>query len=322
MPILSKMSTDVARLAAPLAAAIGLVGILCYFWPKPAKFLLDKKRKTVKVIEVVQLTHDVKRFRFSTGHKSTKLGLPIGKHLSLFAPNPKKSMETGKWNGKDDKECGDLEIKRSYTPTPRDNGGYLELVVKIYRPGTFKLPNGQEMTWADGGKMSLHLDSLRVGDSIDIDGPTGHIEYLGNGTFKVPGQARRTSTHVGMMAGGTGITPMLQVVAAALDDPEDKTQFSLIYANKTQDDILVKDILEDYVQRGEGRFKLFFTLDLPPADWKGLTGFITADMIKAYLPPPSPDTSIFMCGPPPMIEFACKRNLEALGYDKSSYHAF
>lgn len=46
--------------------------------------------------------------------------------------------------------------------------------------------------------------------------------------------------------------------------------------------------------------------------------FITADMIKEVLPPPGDDTLVLMCGPPPMIEFACKKNLEALGYPKTS----
>ena len=37
-----------------------------------------------------------------------------------------------------------------------------------------------------------------------------------------------------MMAGGTGITPMLQVIAAVLKNPADPTQLYLIYANQTE----------------------------------------------------------------------------------------
>jgi len=32
---------------------------------------------------------------------------------------------------------------------------------------------------------------------------------------------------------------------------------------------------------------------------------------------PGPDVLVLMCGPPPMLEHACKPNLLALGYDKS-----
>ena len=71
-----------------------------------------------------------------------------------------------------------------------------------------------------------------------------------------------------------------------------------------------------------GRFKVYYTLDFPPEGWKGMTGFISQDMIKECLPTPSQDTLFLMCGPPPMIQFACKQNLEAFGYDKGSVLAF
>lgn len=48
--------------------------------------------------------------------------------------------------------------------------------------------------------------------------------------------------------------------------------------------------------------------------WKYSFGFINDEMIKSHLPPPSPDTVILMCGPPPMINFACIPNLDKLGY--------
>lgn len=44
--------------------------------------------------------------------------------------------------------------------------------------------------------------------------------------------------------------------------------------------------------------------------------------LQAHLPPPSSDTIILMCGPPPMVKFACEANLEKLGYAKDSCLAF
>jgi len=321
MPILSSLNSDVARLAVPLVTFAAIVSVLLWFWPRPAKTLLDRVRKRVQVLDIQVISHDTKKFRLSTGGKNVKLGLPIGKHICLHAPNPQKCLDSGKWNGKDDPDKGTEEIKRNYTPTPRDENGFVEIVTKIYRPGTVTMPDGREVVWEDGGKMSLYLDSLKVGDWVDLNGPIGHIEYLGRGMFKIPGQTR-DAKHVGMLAGGTGITPMLQVAAAALDDPADTTLFSLIYANKTEDDILVRDLLEEFEQRSGGRFKVHYTLDFAPKGWTHKTGFITADMIKECLPAPSLNPLVFMCGPPPMVEFACKKNLEALGYEKGSYHSF
>jgi cytochrome-b5 reductase len=60
----------------------------------------------------------------------------------------------------------------------------------------------------------------------------------------------------------------------------------------------------------------------PPPGWKYSTGFVSADMISEQLPAPGPDTAVMMCGPPPMIKFACLPNLEKLGYPESSLMVF
>jgi cytochrome-b5 reductase len=40
-----------------------------------------------------------------------------------------------------------------------------------------------------------------------------------------------------MVAGGTGLTPMYQIIKASLKDPKDTTKLCLIYANISEDDI-------------------------------------------------------------------------------------
>lgn len=52
--------------------------------------------------------------------------------------------------------------------------------------------------------------------------------------------------------------------------------------------------------------------------WKYSTGFVSDEMIKAHLPPPGDDTIILMCGPPPMITFACNPSLDKLQYPAKS----
>ena len=46
------------------------------------------------------------------------------------------------------------------------------------------------------------------------------------------------------------------------------------------------------------------------------------ERLASHLPPPGPKTFIFMCGPPPMINFACKPNLEKVGHTASNMHCF
>lgn len=158
------------------------------------------------------------------------------------------------------------------------------------------------------------------------------MTYHKNGRFTVhpilkrdPTQ-QRTAKHFGMIAGGTGITPMLQIMHAVLrDEPNSSITVSLIYANQSEDDILVRQELEEAVSKYNGRFRLHYTLDRPPTSgWKYSTGFITKEMIQTHLPTPSADgsTQILMCGPPPMVKFACVPNLEALGFKDTDYFVF
>lgn len=119
-----------------------------------------------------------------------------------------------------------------------------------------------------------------------------------------------------MIAGGSGLTPMYQLIKHALSNPEDTTNYSLIYANQTPDDILCKEQLDEWAKQHPNRVKIFYTVDRPVEGWKGGVGFINADMIKDNLPLPSDETLILMCGPPPMIKFACLPNLDTLGYSE------
>ena len=56
--------------------------------------------------------------------------------------------------------------------------------------------------------------------------------------------------------------------------------------------------------------------------WPYSSGFINDVMLKEHMPPPGPDTQILMCGPPPMINYACVPNLEKLGYTPDMYFPF
>lgn len=172
--------------------------------------------------------------------------------------------------------------------------------------------------------MSQHLESLKIGDTIAMKGPKGHLHYKGYGNFDIKVKKeiqKRKAKKVGMIAGGTGITPMLQVITAILKNEKDKTEMYLLFANKTEDDILLKNELEK-LDTEHDRFHLWYTLDSPPEDWAYDKGFITKEMIEKRLPSADPQTQILMCGPPPMIKFACIPNLEAAGFKNDQFFAF
>ncbi|NWY48634.1 NB5R2 reductase, partial [Sylvia atricapilla] len=257
----------------------------------------------LRLLDKEEISHDTKKFRFGLPSMNHVLGLPVGQHVYLSA-----------------KIDGNLVI-RAYTPVSSDETkGYVDLIIKVY----YKNVNPK---FPEGGKMSQYLDNMKIGDTIDFRGPNGLLVYKGTGTFlikpdKKSEAQKKFAKHVGMIAGGTGITPMLQLIRQITNDPKDSTKCYLLFANQTENDILLRAELEDIAKRHPDQFVLWYTLDRPPKDWKYSSGFVTADMLKAHLPAPGSETLILMCGPPPMIQFACQPNLDKLGYPKSSTFAY
>ena len=62
--------------------------------------------------------------------------------------------------------------------------------------------------------------------------------------------------------------------------------------------------------------------DILFSGWKYSSGFISEEMIKDHLFPPGPDSIVLMCGPPPMINFACIPNLEKIGHTEEQRFAY
>ncbi|KAI5079535.1 hypothetical protein GOP47_0005014 [Adiantum capillus-veneris] len=187
------------------------------------------------------------------------------------------------------------EVIKPYTPTTLDSDiGYFELVIKIY----------------SHGRMSHHFSKLQVGDSLSVRGPKGRFRYT-------PGSVKA----FGMLAGGTGLTPMFQVARAILENPKDATKIYLIYANVAYEDILLKEELDKFQETYPGRFSVHYVLEKPPEGWKGSVGYVSKDLVESFLPAPSSDIQILRCGPP-MMNKAMQAHLEALEYPKEILFQF
>ncbi|CAN4119533.1 unnamed protein product [Withania somnifera] len=259
--------------------------------PTRSVALVPREKIPCKLVDKQSISPDVRKFRFALPSEDQVLGLPVGKHIFLCATI-------------DDKLC-----MRAYTPTSTvDEVGFFELVVKIYFKGVHpKFPNG--------GQMSQYLDSLPIGAFLDVKGPLGHIEYQGKGNFLVHGK-QKFAKKLAMIAGGTGITPVYQVMQAILKDPEDETEMYVVYANRTEDDILLKDELDAWAEQIPERVKVWYVVQESIQEgWKYSTGFVTEAILREHIPGPSQTTLALACGPPPMIQFAINPNLEKMGYD-------
>merc|ERR1719231_372843 len=174
--------------------------------------------------------------------------------------------------------------------------------------------------------MSQHLNDMKIGESINMKGPIGHIEYHGYGKFTQTkkGQVETFQVKsVGMIAGGSGITPMLQVIRAIMKNPKDQTKVYLLFANQTEEDILLRKELEEEAEK-HSNFKVWYTIDRPPEDgsWKFSSGFINQEMIENNLPVSDANSLMLLCGPPPMINYACKPNFEKCNYNMDKVLCF
>mmetsp|Transcript_10986 Transcript_10986/g.15282 ORF Transcript_10986/g.15282 Transcript_10986/m.15282 type:complete len:295 (+) Transcript_10986:80-964(+) len=265
---------------------------------KPNKAFGDGQRPVILHLPIQSkenVSHDTIRVKLALPSSKDVLGLPCGKHFTVAATI----------NGRPE--------SRAYTPTSDGmrTQGHTELIIKVYKPCD-RFPKG--------GVMSQYVDSLNVGDTLKIRGPFGRIHYQGKGVFEIRKKQREETKSIGMIAGGTGITPMLQLIKEIVQDPEDKTNMYLLFANKTEDDILVRDYLEE--QRDEAKkmgktFKLWYTLDKAPAGWEYSEGFVTDKMIKDHMPPAGENPVMLFCGPPVMYERAVEPHLKSLKYDEA-----
>merc|ERR1712026_474825 len=228
----------------PIVVGVGVVTITAIL----AKILLDRKSKKItledpntkyalKLIKKEVVSHDTRRFVFELPSPNHILGLPVGQHIYLSA-----------------KINGSLVV-RPYTPVTSDEDlGHMDLVVKVY----FKNVHPK---FPDGGKMSQYLENMKIGDTIDVRGPSGLLVYNGQGEFAIKPDKKSAAktvkaSKVSMIAGGTGITPMLQLVTDVFRNENDKTSLSLLFANQSEDDILVREELEAIQAAHPDRFKL------------------------------------------------------------------
>jgi cytochrome-b5 reductase len=187
-------------------------------------------------------------------------------------------------------------VIRPYTPTSDGlrTRGHVDFVVKIY----------------PDGKMSAALEALPLGGALLFKGPRGRFDY-----------APRRWRALGMVAGGTGITPMFQVAQEVLRDANDPTRVALVFANVSEGDILLRAELDDWARRFPDRFSVRYVLNEPAAGWAGGVGFVTPEELRAALPAPGPGVAVLRCGPPGMMR-ALEGHFAALGYAEDAQFQF
>eukprot|EP00986_Skeletonema_menzelii_P018570 scaffold26658_cov153-Skeletonema_menzelii.AAC.5 len=174
-------------------------------------------------------------------------------------------------------------LKKSYSPISHPaTEKTFDLLVKAYTP-------------VPGGGVGDAICNLKVGQSL-----VGKLksERLVHGSPLIGNRWNR----IGLIAGGTGIAPLIQLARIILDDPTDDTKVYLLSVNRNEDDILMRKEIDQLAKEHSDRFHVSYSLTgkTVRSDWDGYIGRGSVVMAKNALPPPSSSdgktTMIFVCG--------------------------
>ena len=168
---------------------------------------------------------------------------------------------------------------RPYTPVSTNaDVGTLTLLVKTYPEG----------------RMSRHLGDLGVGGSVEAM----------HGAANVKKQYPFGVGHVVLLAGGSGITPMVQILHACLGNTSEGARVTLLYSNQAESDIIARSTLLAWQASSRGRLTVVHTLTREPegSGWGGRRGRIDRALIEQHVPSPSSSLLIFVCGTPGMYD--------------------
>jgi ring-1,2-phenylacetyl-CoA epoxidase subunit PaaE len=194
-------------------------------------------------------------------------------------------------------------VRRSYSicSTPAALAASQEITVGIKR-----VDDGVFSTWA--------TKELQVGDSVDVMPPDGR--------FTPKAAYATTAAHRLGIAAGSGITPILSIMAHTLAT-EPASRFTLVYGNQRSNTIMFSEALQDLKDRYAARVSLLHVLSRQPQEMALMNGRLDEPKISDLLQQAIPTahvSEVFICGPEPMIEGA-ERALAQAGIARERVHA-
>jgi ring-1,2-phenylacetyl-CoA epoxidase subunit PaaE len=189
------------------------------------------------------------------------------------------------------------DVRRSYSICSPASSGRLRIGVKV-------LPGGHFSGFAAG--------TLAVGDELDVMTPTGRFHT------ELDPDSRR---HYCAIAAGSGITPILSIVATTLEQ-ELHSRVTLVFANRTSRTIMFLEELEDLKDRYRERFHLIHVLSREPQEAELLSGRLDSarlTKIAETLVPAETVDEWFLCGPYEMV-VDLREALAGLGVGREHVH--
>ncbi len=188
------------------------------------------------------------------------------------------------------------KANRAYSISSSPNSQYIDLTIKLY------------------GVFTHHMWTLREGSSWTLRGPYGHFTL----------DMERTNDII-LIGAGVGITPLMSMLRWSTEEKIDR-RFLLLYSNKTPRDIVFHDEIQ-MIERMNPNVTVVHTLtrleDKLKHTWPGLTGRISAEMIKEQVErwqqPGAEIATVYGCGPASMLT-TMEEVMLSLGWPKEEIH--
>ncbi len=146
-------------------------------------------------------------------------------------------------------------------------------------------------TIKESGDFTATIGQTRPGDAAVIQGPFGRFSYV------LHPEARELV----FIAGGIGITPFMSNLRHMRDVQADR-RVLLLYANKTEKDIVFREELKSIAAGSKPELKVIHILSQPQEAWEGETGRLDRVKIKQLCGDRLEKSRFFLCCPPPMTE--------------------
>ncbi|KAG6871777.1 hypothetical protein C0995_000227 [Termitomyces sp. Mi166 len=263
----------------------------------PQNFVDFKLKKVIPYNHNTSTLNSSPRFIFEIPNNEASL-LPVASCLLVKASDPEAL-----------KDAKGKPVIRPYTPiSSPDHKGDLSLLIKKY----------------DNGNASKYIHELKEGDTLSFKGPIAKFPYKTN-----------EFDEVALIGGGSGITPLYQVLTHALSDKSNKTKFKLLFSNVTEQDILLREDLDALQKKYPNNLDVVYLVDKPGLNWTGPSGFINMDIIKKHVAPASlgDKVKVFVCGPPGQVAAVAGKKagmkqgelggiLKELGYTEDQVYKF
>lgn len=201
------------------------------------------------VDDIIKRTYNVKSFRFS---RPSSFEYEAGQFLFVTLKEGKK------------------KLKKHFTISSSPTENFVEFTKKLTEH-----------------EFSNMLDSLKIGDNLEIDAPYGE--------FVIDEKQEK----IAMISGGIGITPLRSMCRYVMD-LNLGLNIVLLYGNETVEDIAFREELDE-MEKENQNLKVIHILNKPPSNWGGYTGYINSEVIEKEIPDYA-KRLFYTCGPPGMVK--------------------